>query len=93
MFCHPSHKLTASLRQSGDIVQAVFVPSITWWEPANADALDGYADWDPDQLAAAPAQVPVVHKQPGVVTGSSQTMQAFNAADQVCHTAVHVCFA
>lgn len=62
MSCHPDDNLCGSLGQSGNVVQAVYVPSVPWWEPANADALDAYADCDPVQLEAAAAQVPVVQK-------------------------------
>ena len=95
LFWHPHHKLCVSLGQSGNVVQAVFVPSMPWWKPANADALGGYADCDPVQLEAALAQVPVVHKQPEAATGSNMKStaagQAFNPANQVYHDAEQGC--
>ena len=91
-FCHPNDRLCQSLSQSGNVVQAVFVPSMPWWEPANADALDGYADCDPVQLEAAVAQASVVHKESQAPTSlhmsSTAAEQLINSADQVCHTTV-----
>ena len=86
--CHPNHRLCGRLSQSGDVVQAVFVPSMPWWEPANADALDGYADCDPVRLEPKSARDPVVHQQlqgpSGFIVSSTAAKQAFNPANQVC---------
>ena len=70
------------------LFQAVFVPSMPWWEPANADALDGYADCDPVRLEPKSARDPVVHQQlqgpSGFNVSSTAAKQAFNPANQVC---------
>ena len=60
-----------------------------WWEPANADALDGAAACDPahPQLEATPAHKPVVHKQavyvPIMHAATTDALDATAAVDAV----------
>ena len=88
--------LMEGLAECGDGAQAVYIPSMPWWEPTNADALDGAAACDSCRLRASLSQESLVHKQAEVPAGSimisTTAEQAIDTAEQVCHTAAQVCF-